>query len=239
MDKNSPIRWASATIAAVLAVVAGAAPAHAGAGALCALAKRQGYMPVRDTCVSALRADVTGDGRPDLVLLYDRTRPGPAGSVRFGPYRLKVIPAGGGVLESRVASAGPPDVIVAAGHVNDEPGVDLFVQVARISSGSGVAIYSDQGDRLVRARVTLTYGGDSGSRFGFSCIRTPAPAIVQRSYELLGPGIGGRWREKIDTYRWSGPRLRRTGSRSTVHHGWPGAGLVGVGAGCGRLRAVS
>ena len=234
---RSVIGWTLA--AAVLAVAAGAAPAHAGAGNLCALAKRQGFVPARDTCVSALSADVTGDGRADLVLLYDRTQPGPGGSVRFGPYTLKAIAAGGGVLESRVPSALPPDVIVAAGHVNDEPGVDLFIQVARISSGSGVAIYSDDGGRLVRSRVTLTYGGDSGVRFGFSCVHMPAPAIVQRSYELLGPGIGGRWREKIDTYRWSGPRLHRTGSRSTIHSGWPGAGLVGVGAGCGALPGTS
>jgi hypothetical protein len=229
----------STLAAVVLAAVAGAGPAHAGAGNLCALAKREGFVPARDTCVSALSTDVTGDGRADLVLLYDRTQPGPGGSVRFGPYTLKVIPAGGGVLESRVPSALPPDVIVAARHVNDEPGVDLFIQVARISSGSGVAIYSDRGGRLVRSRVTLTYGGDSGVRFGFACIRAPAPAIVQRSYELLGPGIGGRWRERIDTYRWSGPTLHRTSSRFAIHHGWPGAGLVGVGAGCGALPGAS
>ena len=234
---RSVIRWTLA--AAGLAVLAGAAPADAGSGNLCARGKRLGWVPARDTCVNALDADVTGDGRADLVLLYDRTRPGPGGSVSFGPYTLKVIPAGGGVLESRIPSALPPDVIVAAAHVNDEPGVDLFIQVARISSGSGVAIYSDDGGRLIRSSVTLTYGGDSGVRFGFSCVRTPAPAIVQRSYELLGPGIGGRWREKIETYRWNGPRLQRTGSRSTTHRGWPGAGLVGVGAGCGALPGAS
>jgi hypothetical protein len=195
-------------------------------------------VPAQDACVNALAADVTGDGRADLVLLYDRTHTARNGTVSFGPYTLKVIAAGGGVLESRVHSTLPPSVIVAAARVNDEPGVELFIQVARISSGSGVAIYSDQGGRLVRSNVTLTYGGDSGTRFGFSCVRSPTPTIVQRSYELLGPGIGGRWRQKIDTYTWSGSRLRRTSSRSTIHHGWPGAGDVGVGAGCGRLRGV-
>ena len=68
---RSLIRWTLA--AAGLAVVAGAAPADAGAGNLCALAKRQGWVPARDTCVNALDTDVTGDGRADLVLLYDRT----------------------------------------------------------------------------------------------------------------------------------------------------------------------
>jgi hypothetical protein len=242
VNNGSPLRWISAAVGvplALVALVAGATPANAGAGNLCALAQRQGSLPARDTCVNALDADVTGDGRADLVLLYDRTYPGPDGSVRFGPYTLKVIPAGGGVLESRIPSALPPEVIVAAAHVNDEPGVDLFIQVARISSGSGVAIYSDQGGKLVRSGVTLTYGGDSASRFGFSCVRAPEPAIIQRSYELLGPGIGGRWRETIDTYRWEGPTLHRTGSRSTIHHGWPGAGDVGVGTRCGRLRGVA
>jgi len=215
-----------------------AVPAAAGAGGLCALAKRQHLMPAADTCVNALSADVTGDGRADLVLLYDRTRPGPNQSVNFGPYTLKVVPAVGGVLESKVHTALPPAVIVAAGHVNDQPGVELFIQVQRISSGSGVAIYSDQGGRLVRSHVTLTYGGDSGGRFGFSCVRGPAPAIVQRSYVLLGPGILGRWRERIDTYRWNGPRLRHTGSRTMVHHGGPGAHEVGIGAGCGPLPGV-
>ena len=213
MNNGARTRWIFAAVAVPLALVAlvtGATPADAGAGNLCALAKRQGSVPARDTCVNALDTDVTGDGRADLVLLYDRTYPGPDGSVRFGPYTLKVIPAGGGVLESRVTSGVPPDVIVAAGRVNDESGVDLFIQVARSSSGSGIAIYSDRGGRLVHSGVTLTYGGDSASRFGFSCVRTPAPAIIQRSYELMGPGIGGRWRERIDTYRWQGPTLHRT-----------------------------
>lgn len=237
---GSRIRWVSAAAALSLALVAGAIPAQAGAATgLCTLAKRQGSMPARDTCVNAIRADVTGNGRADLVLLYDRTYPGPDGSVRFGPYTLKVIPSEGGVLQATLTAGVPPDAVVAAGHVNDAPGVDLFIQVARSSSGSGVAIYSDQGGRLVHSGVTLAYGGDSASRFGFSCLRRPVPAIVQRSYELMGPGIKGRWRETIDTYRWDGPALHRAGSRSTIHHGWPGTGEVGVGPGCGRLRGVA
>jgi len=238
MRETAKLAAAAAAIAVGAAAPAGAAPA--GAGGLCTVAKRQQLMPARDTCVNALKADVTGDGRADLVLLYDRTRPGTGGSVEFGPYTLKVVPAGGGgALESRVASQLPPVLFVAAGRVNDEPGVALFVQVARISSGSEVAIYSDQAGRLTRSRVTLTYGGDSTSRFGFSCARTPAPAIVQRSYELLGPNINGRWRERIDTYSWTGARLHRTGSTSMIHHGWPGAGAVAIGAGCGPLPGFS
>lgn len=229
--------WAATTAAAVVALLVSCAPAGATpARNLCALARRQGSLPPRDTCVNALAADVTGDGRADLVLLYDRTHPGVNGSVRFGPSTLKVIAAGGGVLESRVQSKLPPVLIVAARRVNDEPGAELFVQVARISSGSEVAIYGDQGGRLVRSHVTLTYGGDSADRFGFSCVRTPVPAVVQRSYELLGPDIGGRWRERIVTYDWEGPRLRQVASRSIIHHGWPGAGEAGVGAGCGPIQ---
>jgi len=214
---------------------AGAAPTLA--GNLCGLAQRRHLLPTGDTCVNAVRADVTGSGRADLVLLYDRIRAGVNGSVDFGSYTLKVIPAGAGeTLQSRIASQLPPVFIVAAGRVNDEPGAELFLQVARISSGSYVAIYSDQGGRLVRSRVTLSYGGDSANRFGFSCIRTPRPEIVQRSYDLLGPDISGPWKEKTDTYAWRGPTLRLLSSRSTTHYGWPDPALAGVGNGCDPIQ---
>jgi hypothetical protein len=237
MGTNSR-RWASvAVLAALVAVAAGSPPARAGVGNLCALAQRQHLLPTRDMCVNAFKANVTGHGSTDLVLLYDQTRPGAGGSVEFGPYTLKVIPAaGGGVLQTTVPSNLPPVFIVAAGHVNDEPGVELFIQVARISSGSGVAIYGDQHGSLVRSHVTLSYGGDSATRFGFSCNRAPRPEIVQRSYELLGPDISGRWKEKIDTYAWRGSTLRLLGSRSTTHYGWPDPALAGVGNGCDPIQ---
>jgi len=223
-----------------LATLFGGSPAAAAptlAGNLCGFAQRQHLMPTGDTCVNALRTDVTGGSRADLVLLYDRIRAGVNGSVDFGAYTLKVVPAGAGeTLQSRVDSQLPPVFIVAAGHVNDEPGVELFVQVAHISSGSYVAIYSDQGGRLVRSRVTLSYGGDSANRFGFSCIRTPRPEIVQRSYDLLGPDITGRWKEKIDTYAWRGPTLRLIGSKSTMHYGWPDPADAGISAGCSPVQ---
>ena len=228
--------------AAVIAAAVGTPVARAGfgGGGFCGLAYQKGLVPAGDTCYNGLRVDVTGDGRTDLVVLYDRGHPGVNGSPpRFGPYTLKVVSATGEVLEARFRAPLPPAVIVAARRVNDQPGVELFIRVARASSGSSVAIYSDLHGRLVRSRVTVTFGGDSASKFGFSCVRTPRPEIVQRSYELLGPNINGRWRERIDTYSWTGARLHRTGSTSMIHHGWPGAGAVAIGAGCGPLPGFS
>jgi len=200
---------------------------------LCGLAKRDGYVPSADRCFSTLIADVDGDGRPDLVLLYGR----PSSRAESGLETLKVVRASGGVLKAKLVATSPPPRVVAAGRVNARSGAELFVYVSWISSGANVAVFDFQTGRLVRAPVILNFGGDSASRFGFDCVRKPRPEIVQRNYELIGPTIYGRWRLTTDTYTWKGATLRLAHRASTIHRGWPGRTDVGIGAGCNPLPA--
>jgi hypothetical protein len=67
---------------------------------LCAGAKRAGYVPERDVCSSALRADIDGDGRPDLVLLYAHPITGAGASLTAYPDVLEVVRADGGTSRS-------------------------------------------------------------------------------------------------------------------------------------------
>jgi hypothetical protein len=79
----------------------------------------------------------------------------------------------------------------------NSPGVALFVQVGRISSGSFVEAYTLRADRLMNAGPTLSYGGDSATQTGFACERG---AIIQHQFELEGPYPPGPWKRTDITY---------------------------------------
>jgi hypothetical protein len=202
---------------------------------LCLKAKRLGYVPRRDVCSDAITADVDGDGRPDLVLLYARLITGTGASLKAYPETLKVVLAGGGVAQARFAPAIPGPGIVAVGNVNASPGDELFIYGSWISSGAQVEVFSFNAGKLVRAAANLQMGGDSADRFGFNCVRTPRPEIIQRDYSLLGPTIYGRWRLTAYTFVWDGAALRLASRAITIRHGWPGGGAIRPGAGCNPL----
>jgi len=78
-------------------------------------------------------------------------------------------------------------------------------------------------------------GGDSADRFGFNCVRTPRPEIIQHDYSHIGPTIYGRWRLTTYTYAWSGATLHLIDRATTIHHGWPDKSAIRPGAGCDPL----
>lgn len=202
---------------------------------LCLKAKRLGYVPVHDVCSAALKADIDGDGQPDLVVLYARAITGSGASLKAYPETLKVIRASGGGVQIHLKPSTPGPGIVAVRNVNGNPGGELFVYSSWISSGAQVEVFSFHGGRLIRAGVNLQMGGDSADRFGFDCLRGPRPEIVQRDYSLIGPTIYGRWRLTTDTYGWNGATLQLTSRQITIHHGWPSGAAIRPGAGCGPL----
>jgi hypothetical protein len=206
-------------------------------GSLCATAKRLGYVPQHDACSDALTADVDGDGRPDLVLLYARPITGAGASLKAYPGTLKVVRASGATVEVRLAPQIPAPGIVAVGSVNTIPGGELFLYTSWYSSGPQVAVYSLQAGKLVNAGVSLNFGGDSANRFGFDCVQTPTPEIIQRDYSLIGPTIYGRWRLVTDTYAWSRATVRLVKHQTTIHHGWPHGSAIRPGPGCHPLTA--
>jgi hypothetical protein len=189
-----------------------------------------------------MRADVNGDGRPDLILVYSRlSRQHPPGYVlstpplrdEFVPKAafLKVVLANGTRVSTRIRGASAA-AIDSVAHVNDDPGSEIFLEVSRISSGAAGVAYSFHDGRLVPAGVMLAYGGDSASRAGFNCLPGNPPRLIQRTYELIGPTIDGWWRETNVTYTWHGPRLVQTAQRTFKRRGAVTASETSIGHGC-------
>jgi hypothetical protein len=208
---------------------------------LCPLAAANRYLPPRSGCVTALDADVAGDGS-DLVLVYSRlTRTHPAHwsgqpaswAKMFVPDQafLKIVRPGGDSVTTAIDGA-RTGTIVAAAHVNDNPGKELFIETSRISSGAYAVAYGFAGGRLVAAGPTLDYGGDSATKAGFNCLPGPPPRLVQRTFELNGPTIHGAWSEIDVTFAWHGPRLVRLARRPFTLHGLPSASKTDIGRGC-------
>ena len=239
----------------------GAGPSHAGAskafpGApstqpdgygvethVCPLGAPNRYLPPRSGCVTVRRADVNGDKRPDLILVYSRLgNRHPSGFVGGVPRSLrhdfvadaaflKVVFADGATVSTRIAAT-PAAAIDAIAHVADRPGGEVFLEIGRISSGATAIAYGLDGRRLVSAGVTLGYGGDSATRAGFNCFAGNPPRLIQRTFELDGPTLSGWWRETKTTYVWHGPKLEQTSRRTFKRRGPVTGNDTGIGRGC-------
>jgi hypothetical protein len=239
----------------------GAGPSHAGAskafpGApstqpdgygvethVCPLGAPNRYLPPRSGCVTVRRADVNGDKRPDLILVYSRLgNRHPSGFVGGVPRSLrhdfvadaaflKVVFADGATVSTRIAAT-PAAAIDAIAHVADRPGREVFLEIGRISSGATAIAYGLDGRRLVSAGVTPGYGGDSATRAGFNCFAGNPPRLIQRTFELDGPTLSGWWRETKTTYVWHGPKLEQTGRRTFKRRGPVTGNDTGIGRGC-------
>ena len=217
---------------------------------LCAPAPRNRYLPPHAGCVSVLRADVDGDGRPDLILVYSRVGVKPVGRSIPGltaGWRdrhhaeqafLKVVRRSGATVQTRIPAQSA--AVVGVVRVAGDPGAELLLQTGEISSGSWAVAFGFDHGRLVPAGVTLDYGGDSATKAGFECLAGRRPGIVQRSFELLGSTISGSWKETVVSYAWHGPRLVRVAKRTFTRGGQPPARQTRVGSGClGGIRSAS
>jgi hypothetical protein len=186
-------------------------------------------------------SEIAGDGRPDLILLYSRLSHERAGQLGLPASlnkmyvatgaMLRVVRARGGRVTARIDGA-KAAAIVAAAHVNDDPGDELFIQVSQISSGAAAVAYGLHDGRLVPAGVTLGYGGDLATKAGFDCLTGHPPRLVQRTFQLIGPTIYAWWKETDATYVWHGPRLVKIAERTFKRRGLPPASETDVGAGC-------
>jgi hypothetical protein len=185
------------------------------------------YLPRGAGCVSVVRADVDGDGRPDLIVLYA------LGIHRLGrgfvptSFILKVVRASGGVLSVRVPHL-ENDTIIGVRNVNSRPGSEIFIQEGSISSGSAAGVYTFDGRQLRRVGG-FTYGGDSAQQYGFTCRRGKNAAIVQHQFLLESGGEDGRWQETDTTFTWFGAKLRRTSQHTRYRKGSPPSSLTRIG----------
>jgi hypothetical protein len=194
-----------------------------GYGSTCPAAPANRYLTTRAGCLTVRRADVDGDGKPDLVLLY--TKPG----VRHPAYRftLKVYTARGAMVSARLPEGDIPATIAALRNVNGVPGVELFVHLEHITTSETMALYTLSGGRLLRAGE-LSYGGtDFGIRFGFSCRPGSPPAIVQDEFTLKHRPT--TWSHTSTTYTWNSGSLAKGATHTTTFRGKQAPGSqVGV-----------
>jgi hypothetical protein len=206
----------------------------------CPLAAPSRFLPPRSGCVTAMHADVTGDGRTDLVLVYSRLNRVSSGYVGgppiwrryFGATQafLMIVLPDGTRISARINGV-KAVTIVAVGHVNSDPGSEIFLQTFHISSGSDAVAYGLSHGLLVPAGATLAYGGDSGLQAGFTCSTTGKPHLVQRTF-VLGSRYGWSMETNV-TYSWNGPKLVQIAKRSFKRRGWPARSEAEVGSGCG------
>lgn len=217
----------------------------------CPIAPANRYLPARAGCVSVMRADMTGDGRADLVIVYSRLNhrsaayPGAPAQWRhyFGASdaTLEVVLPGGREIATRLTTTyrGRTDpihvaTIIAAKHVSDHPGAEIFLEIGQISSGSTAAAYGLESGRLAPAGVLLAYGGDSTSQAGFNCrTTTNPPELIQRVFAFGARGTRARWQETQITYVWHGLRLRKVEEDTSGRSGNLPIGDIEVGRGCG------
>jgi hypothetical protein len=90
----------------------------------------------RAGCVTVRRADVDGDGRPDLILLYGQLSTHKLGT-GFIPtaFTLKVLRASEGTLVAHIPQPQANPIIVRLRNVNERAGVEILVHETHISSG--------------------------------------------------------------------------------------------------------
>ncbi len=188
------------------------APYYTGPGASCPLAPHSRYLPPWSGCVSTMVADVSGDGRRDLVLAYSRLGHRSLGGLpprtigrRRVPARypalqamLRVITPAGRVTTVPITYETSPSrnapaqleraaaaALISIAHVSSEPGKAIFLQTEQISSGSIALAYSLFHSRLVSSGAVLAYGGDAGSQAGFQCVAGSPPRLIQYTYDLV------------------------------------------------------
>jgi hypothetical protein len=201
---------------------------------VCPLARPNRYLPPHSGCVSVTRADMYGDGRSDLVLVYARLSDRKLGQLYVPRYfSLKVVRPGGASVRTRLKPDQSDPVILFAGRAGFDRAASVFIVNQQISSGSSAIVYSVAQGRLVPAGVSLAFGGDSADKATFACRAGPSPTILQRTWVLSRGGENGWWRWSVQTFAWRGPRLVRTGRSSVLRHGAvvpspPGEGCVRV-----------
>jgi hypothetical protein len=196
------------------------------------------YLPRSAGCVtSVLRADMTGGGSKDLVILYaDLGFRRKAGGYGVAGFTLEVVRPGGAITR-RSVQADPFPWISRVGNINGVPGAELVLHTEDVSSGDGYRVYTDRAERLRDVSpLPLFAGGDSADKEGFACTTSPQRRFVVRVMSLLGPTIHGRWRWTVLTFRWElgGATLHRLSRRTFVRHGQPPRRDTAAGAGCGR-----
>lgn len=212
--------------------------AWAGTGGPCPLAAPNPYLPRRSGCVSEAIADVDGDGRPDLVVLYAQlTSHRVGGWFLPAAFTLRVARAGGSALSAHLPHPISNPSIILVRNVNDRAGAEIFVQDGCISSGCSAGTYTFDG-RGLRVAGSFTYGGDSAQQYGFTCQRGARATITQHRFLLQTGGANALWQQTDTIFTWFGAKLKRTSQHGSLRH-WSAREIGGLGFPPKSLTSIS
>ena len=187
----------------------------------CPVAPPNRYLPSNAGCVTVSRADVDGDGRTDLVLLYATLN----GQRQTTGHVLSVVRASGGTLALQVPGDLDGMTIARLRDVNARAGVEIFVHVTHITTDEIIGVYTFDGHALRRAGSFPFAGEDAGIRFGFTCHPGPRATIVEHDFQEQTP-FTGIWDRTDTTFRWVGATLRPAQPRTV--RGAPSPAQTGV-----------
>src|SRR5439155_4095118 len=121
----------------------------------CPVAAPSPYLPKHAGCLTVRRADVDGDGRTDLVLLYARLD-------RRNRFTLKVVRARGETATARVPRTDLNTTILRARNLDGRAGFELLVHEYHVTTEEGLGAYTFAGTTLRRAGGFTYDGADAG-----------------------------------------------------------------------------
>jgi hypothetical protein len=172
----------------------------------CPRAPANRYLPRDAGCVDVARADVDGDGRADLVLLYARL--GADGTARS--HTLAVARASGGRLSVRTGRyALQGQRLLGLRNLDGRRGAEAIVHEAHSTTAEQVGFYTFFRGTLRRSGELSVGGEDAGLRFGVRC---RAGEVIQREFDERVP-LRGVWDRTDTRYRWVAGRLVPSGGR--------------------------
>jgi hypothetical protein len=185
----------------------------------CPRAPANAYLPRDAGCVDVARADVDGDGRVDLVLLYARLDA--HGTARS--HVLAAVRASGGRLSVRTGRyALQGQRLLVLRDLDGRPGAEAIVHEAHSTTAEQIGVYSFAGGALRRSGELSVDGEDAGLRFGVRC---RAGEVLQSEFDERLP-LRGVWDRTQTTYRWVAGRLVPDGARKVRAR--PTAARVGL-----------
>lgn len=151
-------------------------------------------------------ADINGDGVADQVDVNQDA----------GEATLRVVISGGAdlTLPLDVPALGPYPRLLGSANVNGQPGDEVFVDLAHISTYDTVSVISLRGDTLATVFQGWAFGSDVDTRFGISCVPSRR-RIVTRTFARIS---ASRWRRTtvVRTFRRDGSLERGKTHRARV-----------------------
>ncbi|WP_163550588.1 hypothetical protein [Candidatus Frankia nodulisporulans] len=194
----------------------------------CPSPQRNPRIPTNATCVNVAISDLDGDGRPDRLLVFERTPPG-GGRALLARAILATGQESEVALDSQLdAGDSLHPTILQTIDLNGEPGDEALVAVGYGASTADAEILTILDSRLTAvqdgagARFPLLIGASAAGGDGYRCVArtgTTKPSLLVNHVEV--DGAAGTWTVTRLLYGWQGPRLAELQQSTSSQPGQP------------------